>query len=194
MNRKCVAAGTLMALLAIMCSPVSAGITLTDSIDTWGYVAGVPVDAIPIVEGHPLAYTHDLTDSGVPEQYLVTSGTLTLDFTNDVAELDFGIGREFASVAAWNPTTSTWDTFWNVGEVDNDAYALTLQTELITDLNTDGLLGVRISITNNTIGWGTAYLDESLLTVDAVPVPLPASVLLGVFAVGLAGRKLRQFV
>lgn len=187
MKRKCIIAGIAIALAMVMSGSASAdSYAFSDLIDTW------PVwgDATPIVEGCPLDYTHDLTDDvDFDAGHKVTEAWLELDFTNDW--IDGYYTKEFAKVAAWNPDTSTWDTFWDVGEVDNDQYSLVLETDLITDINTDRVLGVQISITNKKAGPGTAWLDHSRLYGTAV-VPVPGAVLLGVLGLGAAGLRLRK--
>ncbi len=78
-----------------------------------------------------------------------------------------------------------------VGDVDTSSYSLVVD---IGFLNIGGILDVAVGVWNP-LGTGDVYLKSSTLAGDyVVPVPLPASILLGVFAVGLAGRKLRKFV
>ncbi len=169
-----------------------------DLIDTWDYdILGIPViaaDAIPIVQGHPLTYTHNINDDvNFAANHRVTEAWLELDFTNDLSD-DAG--------SAWIPFVGTieWDlseqatvgydgTGWiAIGEVNNDQYDIVVDIDWLND---NGLLDVTLTVQNN-LGTATAYLDHSRLYGTAV-VPVPGAVLLTGLGVGLVGAIRRRF-
>lgn len=159
-----------------------------DMIDNWGIFN---LDSIPIVEGVPFSYTHNINDEVDFEAGdLVTSASLELDFTNDLFDTVFtgwlkGLPDQTEYVS-YGFDGSGW-TF--LDEVDNGQYIINLDIAL---LNIDGKLDVSLAVTNNDNGLGTAYLDHSRLygTAETAPVPEPATMLLlgsGLF--GLAGFR-----
>jgi hypothetical protein len=193
----------LVACLACMSSPVSAGVSYAfeDKIDNWG-PSGL-LDATLVIQNLPLSYTHDLNQEvDFAAGHQVTEAYLELDFTNDAAEGDSyklaGIikwdFREYASVAfdggAWIPVASG-------AEIDDDAYPVVLDIEWLND---DGFLDVKIAI-SNPLGTGRAWLDHSRVygtaqvpdIPDVPTVPAPGAALLGMLGLA-AARKLRRLL
>lgn len=156
-----------------------------DMIDTWT-ILGIPGwDAMPIVEGTPLTYTHTISGYLIPDEYLVTEAWLNLDFTNDSTDKVTILwdNREYVEVG--------YDgTEWHdLGEVGDGQYVLIVGIDWLND---DGKLDVTINVTNP--GWNpaTAYLDHSVLYGNVSVVPVPGAVLLGVLGLSAAGIKLRK--
>lgn len=157
-----------------------------DMIDTWGEVAGVPVDARLIVEGIPFSYSHNINDSvNFAAGHYVTEAFLELDFTNDIDDSYKLTGfvkwdyREFVKIAF------DGNDWIEIGEVDDDQYQLVLDIDWLND---DGILDVTINVANPgpwyvVGGTAGAWLDHSRLYGTAVPEP--TTMLL--FGTGLAG-------
>jgi hypothetical protein len=153
-----------------------------DIIDTWGCLQ---VDAVPIVEGCPLVYTHNINDSvNFAAGHRVTSATLELDFTNDLTDLYVPCITDFREFVRVGFDGISWH---DVGEVDNGQYLIIVD---INRLNDDGLLNVTIQVSNE-CGLATAWLDHSRLYGEAeCPVPEPGTLmLLGIGIGALAWRK-----
>jgi hypothetical protein len=169
----------------------AATINFEDMIDTWGIWG----DATPIVEGAPLSYTHNINDSiNLAAGDLVTSASLELDFTNDVFDTVFtGWFRGLDDLTEYVSYGFDGSSWTSIGEVDNGQYVVSVNVALLND---NGMLNVKLSVTNNDSGSGTAYLDHSRLygTAETAPVPEPATmILLGSGLMGLAGFRKRFF-
>ncbi len=118
---------------------------------------------------------------------LVTDAELTVTFWDDESDSGTSANREVVRVGIWNGAAWTWNQLGDIGTGSYSGPQINVGW-----LNDDGILDVRLEVTNN---GGDIWLTSSTLTGYAVAaVPLPASILLGVFAVGLASRKLRKFV
>ncbi len=203
----------IAALVALTAATASAEMWLTDPdgydfldwVDTWNpfgayaqWEPGDPdlfnSDVLLLADGDTVTIYHDLTDNGVPVEYLVSEINLELDFTNDITDVGlFGNSREeFARVAAYNPNTGVWDMFWDAGEVDNGEYAILVTTDVVyDDVNLDGILGLQLSITANGL-LNLTSLDHSAVWGDLEAVPVPGAALLGVLGLSAAGMKLRR--
>lgn len=157
-------------------------------IDEWE-VLGVPVDAVPLVNGVPLCYSHNINSIVDLSTCEVTEAWLELDFTNDEGDSYGGVGpvqwdlREYAYASF---DGSAW-TF--IDEVDDGQYTILLSADTLND---DGILNVELMVVND-LDMATAWLDHSRLYGECEPVipePLTASGLL----LGSAGllRYLRR--
>ncbi len=104
------------------------------------------------------------------------------------------------STVSWNPNA---DKSWTTHQVDlvaanfvewpNQASHTKTFAEVIAAPEDIGLVFADGFTSNSTLGFSS--INGATIHVDNFGVvPLPASILLGVFAVGLAGRKLRKFV
>ena len=174
-------------LLALMPSKASA-YAFEDMIDTW-YIGGIGFDSQPILEGFVFSYTHDITDDVAPGDQ-ITDAILELDFTNDLYDgwmrIDgrlFGYSKPMTEYVYYQLDNTGWNY---LGEVDNDQYYPTLGLSLLDD----GLLNVELFVSNHGNGLGTAYLDHSRLSGNAVPEP-GTFALLGV-GLGLLGFSMRK--
>lgn len=197
----CVAAG----LVAVMSGSVSAGMTypFTDTIEftastnrywngstdslSYGKLLLEGTGSSPSVN-NPFDYAHNIgsvVNLGAGD--LVTDAELTVTFWDDESDSGNAANREVVRVGVWNGTTWAWNQLGDVGTGGYSGSQINAGW-----LNDDGILGVRVEVTNN---GGDIWLTSSALTGFAIAaVPLPTSILLGVFAVGLAGSKLRKFV
>jgi hypothetical protein len=179
----------LLTFLGVTGRTNAATINFEDIIDYWHVPVLGEVDSIPIVEGIPLTYTHDINDDvNIAAGDLVTSASLELDFTNDLFD------TVFTGLLRWMPDLTEYVSYgfdgsaWTeIGEVDNGQYLVSLDAALLND---DGKLNVVLYVTNYDNGLGTAYLDHSRLfgtAETAAPVPEPATmILLGSGLIGLS--------
>lgn len=157
-----------------------------DMIDTWTCLG---IDSVPILQGCPLTYTHDIRDSvNFAAGDRVTSATLQLDFTNDIPEIEIcpPLFEELVRVAY---DGSAWQY---LGDVDNGQYEIVLN---INWLNDNGFINVVIEVTDPCLA--TAYLDHSLLygTAECASVPEPGSlILLGIGLIGVVALGRRKFL
>lgn len=188
----------LAGLLAlVLCTGVASAVPypFEDLIDTWEDY-GWPFDAIPVVQGHPFSYQHDVTEVfNAGDTFL--NATLELDFTNDLTDGVVSFkgyivwdNREYAEVA--------WDGngFVPVGEVDAGQESLALSVDWLND---DGLLDVTIQVYNYGPNPATAYLDHSRLygwaesaDVGQPPIPEPVTFLTCGLAIAGLGRYVRR--
>ncbi len=186
MDKKLPIIGVVVALVAVISGSVSGGL-YTDSKD-FGLL--INNNTRP---GPDFTYSYDVSWLTDNSNYQITGADLTLEFTDD--EPDGTQLKTQEVVDVYLPrSTDLWHAFGEVGTnlQPSVTYTGPLSVSWLTD---DSILDVWIDISND--GPDTdVYLTRSTLNVyyDIVPVPLPASILLGVFAVGLAGRKLRKFV
>jgi hypothetical protein len=197
MNRLILTMSVVAALVTILSGPVSAGLTqYYDFTHTWSETS----------YGHIIANENgssgkDFTDSydirswlTAHPDYHVTGAELTLELIDDDDDGTQLKTKERVEVfLETTAPTNLWYTFTEVGTKAGD---VATHTDTVTlDWLADGILPYWIDLTNDGPS-ATVGLSFSTLKVgyDVVPVPLPASILLGVFAVGLAGRKLRKFV
>jgi hypothetical protein len=145
-----------------------------DLIDKW---PPLQIDAIPIVEGQPLHYVHDITDSvNFAAGDTVIDAWLELDFANDLSDLNIGNILDLQEFVHLTYDGNGWD----VGEVDNGQY------QVAVDIS-DGQLNIRIDVSNNGRNAAVAWLDHSRLYGQAqtAPTPEPGTWLL--LSTGLAG-------
>jgi hypothetical protein len=186
--RKTIVGIFIACLLVIGVAGQTFAYSFTDTIDKWGLLQ---VDAIHVVQGIPLVYTHDLTQEvNFAAGDYVTSASLLLDFTNDIPDLEVGIaGPLFTENVKVAFDGHSWI---QVGEVDNGVYSVGVN---IATINDNGKVDITIAVYNNLTGSATAWLDESTLTGTACAraIPEPGTVMLfGAGLIGLAGWRLRK--
>lgn len=143
-------------------------------------------------EGDSITTTHDLTDDGVPTDFLVTSAELTLGFSDGLGLGDWSL--DIADV--------TGDGIEGEFEVDGthwfgyDIRTVNIGADGISTLNSSGQLEVTVTAKDTSFwdGRNDFWLKTSRLDAEATArqVPEPASVMLlglGLLVLGL--RRLR---
>ncbi|MBP7051964.1 MAG: hypothetical protein KBE65_13200 [Phycisphaerae bacterium] len=159
------------------------------AVDTWPRLLGWDLDATRITQGSPLAYRHDLTVYGVPDERRVAEAWLELSFVNDLSDY-YSMGRiKLLDLREFTTLVFDGSAWKGLDEVDNGAYELAMNVDWLND---NGVLDVKISV-SNPLGQATAWLDHSVLYGNFVHMPVPAAVLLGAVGLGYAGMKLRRY-
>lgn len=190
MKKQCVIA--LLVVSTLISSSAFAGLSyhFEDKIDTWTPLA---LDAVPIVEGTPFTFTHDLRDDvDFAAGHRVVEAWLELDFTNDLTD---SYGSAWGGRIRWDSREYVRFSYdgstpgENLGEVDNGAYTRPISLDWLND---DGRLEVTLNVYNSLdSAIATAWLDHARLYGTAV-VPAPAGVLLGLLGFATAGLRLRR--
>jgi NADPH-dependent 7-cyano-7-deazaguanine reductase QueF-like protein len=187
--RKFTLTAIVLLLQAGLCN--AASVPFEDIIDTWGPSG---IDAIPIVQGSPLTYQHDLTDNvDFDGGWTVSEATLELDFTNDWLD-----GKKLWGLVQWDHREFAWYAYdgaaWvAIGEVDKGLYPLALEVDWLND---DGKLDVTVGVWNAKDS-ATAWLDHSRVYGTAIsPQPLDRSVPepLSIVGVGLAAASVSGYL
>lgn len=174
-------------LSALLCAGPAAATpyVFEDLIDDWTIF---DLDAVPIIQGHPLHYQHNILDDGFTVGDEILYATLEFDFTNDRSDAHrriFGFRFDFREFVSG----STGGSPFNLGEVDNGQHTINIDVALLANGTLDVWLGV-----NNPLGTGTVWLDHSKLSGSASAVPEPATLALmglGILGIGFARRKCR---
>ncbi len=196
------------ALVAIAGPSAWAGLSYSfeDLIDTWT-VCGQETNAMPIVEGMPFTYTHDLNDAvDFAAGDTVSEAWLELDFTNDLTD-DHGSRQTIFGLVKWDYREYMRLAYDGNGfvalpaalEVDNGQYPFEIGIDWLND---DGRLDVAIDIYNQLDGCtpvngaqAAAWLDHSRLYGTAVapmPVPVPGALMLALIGVATTSLRLRR--
>jgi hypothetical protein len=131
--------------------------------------------------GESKTITHDLTDNGVPDDFLVTSASLKLGFSDGV----------WAGDRAYDWAELSGDGLSGVAEVDGthvwgyDFRWVNVLSDGIASLNTSGTLEVTITALS---GWkNDFYWKTSKLKAHIVPTTVPEPGTLAMFGLGLLG-------
>ena len=202
MKKRHLLTAIVTAIVAIGGGSASADMTygFEDIIDSWTVLG---VDALPLVEGIAVTYTHDLSDDvDFAAGDSILDAWLELDFTNDSGDGSKLSGyvkydyREFVRLDLDGTPSTVY-----LGEVDNAAYEVQANAAYLND---NHQLSVTINVYNflggtSPLNWNGAtagaWLDHSRLygtAGEAAPVPVPAAMLLGLLGLGTAGVKLRR--